>query len=261
MRFPVYLPLGPWHLHPHWVFEALAYFLAFRLYLALRKRYGDPVDPETRWSVIAAAVVGAAFASKALYWLEDPALTAAHWRDPAFLLGGKSIVGALLGGLIAVELAKWRIGEKRSTGDLFAVPLCLGMAIGRVGCFLTGLADHTYGSPTSLPWGVDFGDGIPRHPVQLYELLFVLALAAVLWRRLRRPHPNGDVFKLFMVSYLGFRLAVDFLKPDVPIALGMSSIQWACVLGLAYYTRDLVRWLQPASASVKQAEIGWSADG
>jgi prolipoprotein diacylglyceryltransferase len=94
---------------------------------------------------------------------------------------------------------------------------------------------------------VDFGDGIPRHPTQLYEIVFVLILAGVLLRVLAHPHQSGDVFKLFMVSYLGFRLAVDFIKPDVRVAVGMSSIQWACVLGLVYYAGDLRRWLVPAA--------------
>src|SRR5260221_11390397 len=73
-------------------------------------------------------------------------------------MSGKTIVGALIGGLIAVELAKHILGIKQRTGDLFAVPLCLGIAIGRIGCFLTGLEDHTSGVATSLPWGVNFGD-------------------------------------------------------------------------------------------------------
>jgi prolipoprotein diacylglyceryltransferase len=53
--------------------------------------------------------------------------------------------------------------------DLLAVPLCAGIALGRVGCFLAGPADRTHASATALPWGVDHGDGIARHPVALYE--------------------------------------------------------------------------------------------
>ena len=85
-------------------------------------------------------------------------------------MGGKTIVGALIFGLISVELMKRYIGVRQSTGDLYAIPLALGIAIGRIGCFLTGLSDNTYGTPTTLPWAVNFGDGIPRHPTQLYEI-------------------------------------------------------------------------------------------
>src|SRR5581483_2391058 len=89
-------------------------------------------------------------------------------------------VGALAFGLLFVELLKKYIGVSQSTGDLYAIPLCLGIAIGRIGCFLTGLSDNTYGKRTSLPWAVDFGDGVPRHPTQLYETLFLLALIPIL---------------------------------------------------------------------------------
>ena len=244
MTFPVYIPFGPVKLHPHLVFETAAYAIAFRFYLALRRRAGDALDDGHRWWMIAAAAIGAVIGSRALYWFEDPSILRAHWSNADYLMGGKTIVGALIGGLFAVEIAKRHLGITRRTGDLFAVPLCLGMAIGRIGCFLTGLDDHTAGIATSLPWGINFGDGIARHPTQFYESLFMLVLGAFLWRRLFRPHVEGDIFKMFMVSYFAFRLACDFLKPVVPVFLGLSSIQCACLAMLAYYATDIVRWLQ-----------------
>lgn len=228
--------------HPHLLFETLAYVIGFRVYLHFKRTNGDPIGDSTRWTVIAAAAVGAALGSKMLFWFEDPhaMLVAAQYGDVATLMGGKTIVGGLLGGTLAVEIVKWFVGERRSTGDLFAVPLCVGIAVGRVGCFLTGLADRTYGSPTTLPWGIDFGDGIRRHPTQLYEIEFVVALGAMLaWLGARRRLPNGHLFKLFMAAYLGFRFAVDFIKPE-PSFGGLSSIQWASALGAAYYVSVLL---------------------
>jgi phosphatidylglycerol---prolipoprotein diacylglyceryl transferase len=245
MPFPVYISIGSLKIHPHLIFETAAYAIAFRIYLVMRKRAGDALDDGNRWWIIASATMGAIVGSKLLYWCEDPALTLAHWREPAYLMSGKTIVGALIGGLFAVELAKQVLGIKQRTGDLFAVPLCLGIAIGRIGCFLTGLEDHTAGIATSLPWGVDFGDGIPRHPTQLYEALFALALGGYLWRRMQLPSVPGDIFKRFMVAYFAFRLACDFLKPDARVFLGLSSIQLACVAMLLYYSPDLRRWLSP----------------
>jgi phosphatidylglycerol---prolipoprotein diacylglyceryl transferase len=241
MKFPVYLHLFGLKLHPHLVFESLAYTIGFLVYRQFRKRRGDPVSVSIRWSVIAAAAVGAVVGSKLLYWLEDPGRLAAHWNDPQVVWGGKTIVGGLIGGLFAVEWIKQRLQFSGRTGDLFAVPLCVGIVVGRIGCFLTGLADDTYGTATSLPWGVDFGDGIKRHPAQLYEILFLIGLAALLWYFMRRPHLQGDLFKMFMVGYNGWRLAIDFLKPD-PRYFGMNSIQWACLLVLLYYNADIRRW-------------------
>jgi phosphatidylglycerol---prolipoprotein diacylglyceryl transferase len=131
-------------------------------------------------------VAGAALGSKILFWLEDPQLTLQNLHNPTFLIGGKTIVGALIGGLVTVELVKRYIKLRTSTGDLYAIPLALGVAVGRIGCFLTGLSDNTYGTPTNLPWGVNFGDGIPRHPTQLYEIAFILALIPFLYLVLKR---------------------------------------------------------------------------
>ncbi|MGH2367412.1 MAG: prolipoprotein diacylglyceryl transferase [Chloroflexota bacterium] len=234
MTFPIYIHLGPVGLHPHWLFESLAYAVGFRLYLWRRRRTGDHLSDVNRWWVVVAAMVGAAAGSKLLYWLSDPWLTLARWNDPAFLLGGKSIVGALAGGLLAVEWAKMRLGVTRSTGDLFAIPLAAGTAIGRIGCFLTGLDDHTHGLPTTLLLGVDFGDGVRRHPAQLYEMVFLALLIPVLAHLARRPHRHGDVFKTFMIAYLGFRLLLEGIKPGVPL-LGLNAIQWVCAVTLTYY--------------------------
>lgn len=235
MHFPVYIPLGSFRLNAHFLFEALAYFVGFRIYLASRRHRGDVVAEDTRWSVIAAAALGAAVGSKLLYWLEDPALMAMNWHNLEFLMGGKTIVGGLIGGWIAVELTKRIAKVTTATGDLFAVPLAVGIAVGRVGCFLEGLGDHTYGSPTSLPWGVNFGDGIRRHPTQLYESVVLLFLAAFLVRLAKKPHINGDLFKIFMSVYMAWRFTIGFMQPDPPILFHLQTLQWASLLVVAYY--------------------------
>lgn len=255
----MYLRFGPYRLHPHIFFETLSYFVAFRVYLSARRRFGDSVATPIRWAVIAAAVSGAAIGSKVLYWLEDPRLTLANLHNPAFLMGGKTIVGALIGGLAMVELVKHLIGLRTSTGDLYAIPLALGIAIGRIGCFLTGLSDNTYGTATSLPWGIDFGDGVRRHPTQLYEIVFLLMLVPVLYAVLRRivasgassigknsQFVSGDAFKAFMIAYAGLRLFIDFIKPYPRLLLGLGGIQCACVVILLYYAPDIWRWIRSA---------------
>jgi phosphatidylglycerol:prolipoprotein diacylglycerol transferase len=224
--------------------------------------------------VIAAAVAGAALGSKLLFWLEDPQLTWHNLNNPTYRAGGKTIVGALAFGLITVELVKRYIGLHTSTGDLYAIPLTVGIAIGRIGCFLTGLSDNTYGTRTDVPWAVNFGDGIPRHPTQLYEIGFLVILIPFLYAVLNRtvilsgavtkqsaltaPSKDlylknryvpkrllpGDAFKFFMVSYVLFRLLCDFIKPYPRIFLGLGGIQWACVLLLLYYSPDITRWLR-----------------
>jgi phosphatidylglycerol---prolipoprotein diacylglyceryl transferase len=239
VTFPAWIHVGPWQLHPHVVFELLAYFAGFRLYLARRRVRGDHVGDAERWSLIAAAAIGAVIGSRLLFWLEDPLWLMNAIKASPGIAGGKTLVGALLGGWMAVELQKRRAGIRAPTGDLFAVPLAIGIAVGRLGCFLTGLSDGTYGSATSLPWGVDFGDAVARHPAAIYESLFMVALAAAL-QRVERDLPRGAAFKIFLIAYLSFRLVVDTLKPGLRIALGMTTIQWACVAGLGYYAWWLI---------------------
>jgi len=227
------IPVGS---HPVWhpVFESLGYATGYAVFRRLRARRGDVIDVPQRWTVIAAAAVGAVVGSRLLGVAEQwptalSALRAGHLMALLLSPGGKTIVGGLLGGWLAVELVKRLSGICHRTGDLFAVPLCIGIAVGRIGCFLAGLDDDTYGKPTSLPWAVNFGDGIGRHPTQLYEILFLLALAFVLSRPLALP--EGSRFRIFLGSYLAWRTAIDFLKPQ-PLLLGMNLIQWACVAGI-----------------------------
>ncbi|HWE86750.1 MAG TPA: prolipoprotein diacylglyceryl transferase family protein [Terracidiphilus sp.] len=222
--------------HPAWhpVLETLAYAAGYAVFRLQRSRRGDILAEPERWTIIAAAAVGALAGSRLLGLAEQwpTVLAAAHSGHLLALLispGGKTIVGGLLGGWLAVELVKRVSGIRSRTGDLFVLPLCTGIAVGRVGCFLAGLADDTYGKPTTLPWAVNFGDGIGRHPTQLYEILFLAALAFILSRPWRLP--EGARFRIFLAAYLAWRLTIDFLKPQ-PLVAGMNLIQWACVAGL-----------------------------
>lgn len=228
----------------HWGFELLAYAIGFRIYLALRRRQPDYAlaDRDSNLIVLVAAAAGAAVGSKLAYWLYDPAAAFADFPDWRALLGGKSIVGALLGGLVGVEAGKLAAGIRRSTGDLIWPALLVAMLIGRMGCLSTALPDGTAGSPTGLPWGVDFGDGVSRHPSPLYEILFLAALGTVLWQRRGHFEREGDAFRSFLAAYLLFRLAFDFLKPMPAVYLGaFSGLQLLCVAGLLYYARDIPR--------------------
>jgi phosphatidylglycerol:prolipoprotein diacylglycerol transferase len=240
VSFPAYFRLGPLVLHPHWIFESLAYTAGFYLYRRLRQQRGDVIDSRSRLWVLAAAVLGGFAGSRILSAFEDPLFLANHWTEPHVLLGGKTIVGGLVGGLIAVESIKRLRGIRVATGDLLALPLVLGIAVGRIGCFLSGVEDESYGLPTGLPWGVNFGDGIARHPTQVYEVIFLAGLGALLVLGLRVTTAVGDRFKVFMVGYLAFRLLVDFIKPAVRLG-GLSAIQWVCVAIVAYYAPHVPR--------------------
>lgn len=238
MHFPVVFHLLGRPVPAHGVLELIAYTAGFQLYLLLRRRGNHPgaaVPFEQNMWLLVGCVFGALAGSKVLAWIESaPDYLAAMRVTPLAILGGKTIVGGLLGGWIGVEFAKRKLAIRQSTGDLYVLPLVLGIAIGRVGCFLTGLPDHTYGIHSHLPWAVDFGDG-PRHPTQLYEIAFLLILGVALALRARKPHVNGELFRLFMLAYLCFRFAIEFIKPRYTIPyLNISAIQLASFLGAAW---------------------------
>ena len=236
-------------LHP--LFETLAYTVGYAVYRNSRNRNGDFLSDDHRWLIIAAASIGALFGSRLLGLLEQIPLAQLTWRT-LLLPGGKTIVGGLLGGWIGVELAKRLKHIHSRTGDLFAVPLCIGIAMGRIGCFLAGLADDTFGTPTTLPWGVNFGDGIPRHPTQLYEILFLSMLAFAVHLYNRRPHPEGATFRLFLAAYLTWRLAIDFIKPQ-PLHHGLNLIQWACIAGLLALAPSILGLFRHPPVEVRSA--------
>lgn len=223
--------------------QALGIFLGVQLYRRRPAATLPPLSEFQHWAVLVGCLAGAGLGNKALFWLHELPLARENLNLVNFFLGGQSVVGGLLGGLIGVEIAKRLAGVRRSTGDRFVFPLILAIAVGRVGCFLAGLNDATYGNASSLPWAVDFGDGVARHPTQIYEILF-LALLAVGLQRLQstlatRP---GLLFKAFLSAYLVWRLAVDGLKP-VPFdfGLGLSGIQLVCLIALLLYLPGLIR--------------------
>lgn len=217
----------------HYIFETLAFVVGGLIYRYLKKR--DSLSVKQRPWVLVGGCLGAAIGCKLIYWLEDPQWFFQHITDWQALAGGKALVGALVGGWIGVESAKSVLGIKSATGDTFVIPLIVGLIIGRMGCFLTGFYDHTYGNATTLPWGMDFGDGIVRHPAQLYEIMFLaLLLAVITWRTKCCPYTQGDLFKIFMLSYLGFRFFVEFLKTVPHFYCGLDVEQIVAII--AYFS-------------------------
>lgn len=163
-----------------------------------------------------------------------------------------SVAGALAGGIAGVELWKWRKGIGYSTGTAFVLSLAVGIALGRLGCLFSGLPDFTYGSPTSLPWSVDLGDGVRRHPVQLYEAL-AMALFAAVWplARMRgQAWANDHAFHALIIFYAAQRFVWEFLKPYPPLAGPFNLFHLLC-LGMAAY--GIVWW--------RRGDAGSSATG
>lgn len=240
LQFPFELYFFDFGINLHLILEYLAFFVAFRYYSILRRKGNDAISSNNRLSIILGAALGALFGSRFVGVLENPVF---NWSQLHIiqLLNTKTIMGGLFGGLLGVELVKKYIGETKSSGDLFVFPIILGIFIGRIGCFLSGIKEFTYGKETLFFMGIDLGDGIMRHPIMLYELMFLAFLFIVLkcinkYGNLK----NGYLFKWFMVFYFTFRFFIEFLKPNVFFIIGLSTIQLLCVICWAYYWKTFL---------------------
>jgi len=176
------------------------------------------LSPTQRFRLASAAFIGGVFGAKLPFAL-DAELAPSSW-----LADGKTIVTGLIGAYLAVEVAKKLLGIRVKTGDAYALPLALALAIGRWGCFFNGCC---YGTPTNLPWAVDFGDGVARHPTQVYESLFHLAMAGALIVLVGRGLLAGNRLKFYLIGYAAYRFATEFIRPEPAVALGLTFYQWA----------------------------------
>jgi phosphatidylglycerol:prolipoprotein diacylglycerol transferase len=192
-----------------------------------------------RLGIAIGAFCGAMIAAKLPFVLAD-------WEGlksgRAWLDGGKTIVLGLVGGYFGVEVAKWSMHIKTKTGDSFAVPVPAAVAVGRLACFVGGCC---YGKPTDLPWGVDFGDQIRRHPTQLYEVAFHAAMACVLGFMRARGLFRGQLIKLYILTYLVYRFLTEYLRPEPVVMAGLTGYQWA---SLALLPLFLGLWIVDAKA-------------
>jgi phosphatidylglycerol---prolipoprotein diacylglyceryl transferase len=154
----------------------------------------------------------------------------------------RSIVGALAGAITAIEVFKWWHGMRGSTGIIFVPGFAATVMVGRWGCFFAGLEDKTFGVATGLPWGRDFGDGVMRHPVQLYEsaamLAFLVFALAMLARRNAWFMQNG--FYAMALTYAVQRFLWEFLKPYGPVIGSLNLFHLVCA-ALAVYACIMMR--------------------
>ncbi|MBC3875545.1 prolipoprotein diacylglyceryl transferase family protein [Undibacterium flavidum] len=231
----------------HLVFEWLAIAIGVQLYRLQRARHQQSgILVSGHFGVIVACILGAAIGNKLVFWLEYPHLWKNIEAHIGLIFSGQSIVGGLIGGLIGVEIGKKLLHQSQSTGDNFVLPLIVSTTVGRIGCYLAGLNDGTYGNPTSMVWGIDFGDGTLRHPTQLYDILFVWIWgSSLIANKNRWQTAPGLMFKLYLTGYLFWRLFIDGFKPlPFDYGFGLSGIQIICSISLLIYLPITIRQLR-----------------
>jgi len=197
------------------------------------KELGRP--PDWAYEMVFAALIGGLIGARG-YWLlghlgelsDDP-------LDAIF--GGSGLVwyGGALGGAAGVLLWARRRGMiNLELLDLCSPGLAMGYAVGRVGCQVSG--DGDYGSPTDLPWGMAYPDGVVPttevvHPTPIYETLVMALGAWALWRG-REAFRPGALFGFYLVLAGGERLLVEFVRRNEAVLAGLTEAQLASLVML-----------------------------
>ncbi len=236
MHFPIEISFGNNKIPIHAITEIAAFFIGYRYYAFLRKRKGDLINTDNRLWIFIGAVFGALIGSRLVGSLERPQELFAAKNMWLYIYSNKTVLGGFLGGLFGVELIKKIIKEKHSSGDLFTYPIILALIIGRIGCFSMGVYEETYGTVTTFFAGMNLGDGLLRHPVTIYEIIF-LALLWLVLLQIEKIYTlaDGSKFKIFMIAYCVYRFLQEFIKPAYPVFVGLSTIQLTAAIGLIYY--------------------------
>lgn len=212
--------------------------------LLRRSQRALPLPGWQKLAIGLGAFCGAMIGAKLPFVLSDWSgmLSGAAW-----FAHGKTIMCGIVGGYFGVELTKWSLDIRVKTGDTFAAPVAVAVAIGRLACYQAGCC---YGTPTSLPWGVVFptaiGDPVvARHPTQIYEASFHATAAIVLVWLGRRGLFRGQLIKLYLIAYLGYRFVSEFIRPEARVMLGLTGYQWAALVLIPLF---VLLWVHDARA-------------
>lgn len=237
--YPELFHIGDFSVSTFGLMLAVAFLVGTWIGSIRMREEGVDADPAT---LLIYVLLGGIFGSKLYFsvdlWLrtEQPFASLLFSRAGITWYGG--LVGATLIGAIGCRIHGVPI---KTFADCTAVSGALGQAIGRVGCFLVG---DDYGRVTDVPWAVGFPEGAEPtkpgelvHPTQLYEIAWLLPVAALLWRRRRvSPFLFGEYIALNGVG----RLVIENWRVNPKVALGLTEPQ---LIGLGLIALGVGGWV------------------
>ncbi len=233
---PIFLRIGALEIRYYGLIFALSFLLVLWISISIaEKKKKKGIDKNTildaaLWTIIG-VIIGArlvyVFVYNPMYYLKNLTEIFMIWR------GGIAFHGGLLGGVVAL----WLFAKKRKLNfydlvDIFIVPLPLALALGRIANFINA---ELVGRVTNVPWAVDFGDKVGRHPSQLYESLknFILLFIMLYTNRIKKLK-RGFLFWLFVLLYGSFRFIIEFFREPDPqlgfIVFGLTMGQLFCLV-------------------------------
>ena len=212
--YPILFKIGKVAVHSYGLMAAIAILVGY--YLALKNSPRYRIEPRKMETVALLVVLGGLVGARLIFVLQNMRYFLAHPLEIVFTWhGGLSWHGALLGGTLAALAYARRAGiPVLDLLDCLAPIAAIGLAIGRIGCFLNGCC---YGGPTDLPWAVRFHSSggeltPPSHPAQLYAFVGNLLLFIGLWRWQGRRQFRGHVFLAYLAWYSVLRAALEWIR-------------------------------------------------
>lgn len=254
---PVLLDLGRFKLHSYGVMIFLAFALGLLLAIHRAKRVGIPAQTVSDLTLV--LMISGLLGARLTYVVGHLSEFKGRWLDiisPVQSDGTIGIAGlVLLGGFITATLVgAWYLRRKGvpflKMGDLMAPSISLGIALGRIGCFLNGCC---FGIPTHLGWGVQFpphslaGSVYPHqhiHPTQIYEFLYSGMITLYLLHRDKHKRFEGELFLLLIILYGFFRFFNEMVRHYSPsyrlvlfdgVHLTGSMMVSAIMVGVGWY--------------------------
>lgn len=212
------------------LFAFIAAYLALRADIHRRALQADAQNIVTVCALL--GIVGA----KLYHVLESPADLIADPIGEIFSRSGF----AWFGGFVGVLLALYLLARRYKLSYLALLDTCapaaaLGYAVGRIGCLTSG--DGDYGTPTSLPWGMSFPNGlvpttVPRHPTPIYEAIAATLIFWYLWRVGAKSRQTGQVTGLYLI-WMGIeRFLVEFIRINPKSFFGLTNAQAASLVSI-----------------------------
>jgi len=218
---------------------ALGLICAFFVLRADLRRRGYSADAE---NIIGTTGLAGLAGARLYHLLESPSEFFAHPLPLLFSTMGFAWFGAVIGGFVAlVLLARHYKMSVLLMLDIASPAAAIGYGVGRIGCLISG--DGDYGTPTSLPWGMSFPNGlVPTtqrvHPTPIYEFLGAMLIGYILWRIGARTvgglRPAGEVFGFYLILTGVARFLVEFIRINPRSFFGLTNAQAASVASIIF---------------------------
>lgn len=246
--YPVLFEIGGFTISTFGVMMAIAFLVGS--WIAAIRMQEEGLDPDLATTLLVYVMLGGILGSKLYFAIDTHLRTGVPFTQLLFARDGITWYGGLiLATVLGVIGCKIHKVPVITMMNCCAVSTAVGQSLGRVGCFLVG---DDYGRPTDLPWGVAFPQGAPPtfdtvHPTQLYEILWLLPVAAFLWhRRHKSPFLFGEY-----IALNGFgRVFIEMLRVNPRVLFGMTEPQ---IVGLLLVIGGATSWLVLRSRAASPA--------